>query len=694
MALKGLGCPCSNVPGVAIGQLNRQRRNGFGAWPKSVGFGSLGLTIATIAKAAAPVAAAAKVATPVAAPAPAPVAATVSTGTSKIAVSTAAVAPISNQNPAYASAPTVTVSGSAYTAVTQAIAQVQSGTNPSAAQAVAFIPIVTPQVPAKTTVPVPSGGGTEGAKTTSNLSGLGTLRGNGSSLRSPMYRTKGFGAVAVSTSAGVNPNASTASAVVVDTATGAALGTAIMPGIGTAIGAAVGAIVGLISGLFGKKQAVPTVSAADIAQAKTWYAQYNAIANSTVGRQFTQTAIQDMITAAAILDPGFWGDSSSTQISIPAVNNFYGEVMTRVSDFMTAIQAAAVGATITIKDDPSIAGHGKTNLNVTYSFISPGLNAPSYVLGPLFAQYFYTMCAIFVPASDCTGHLNPPLPQFYTDLIDYVRSTHAGWDTPQPNVVGIVPSVAAPTETVNTTGEAVGASSETTAVIPVTLPPAVAAQAASNPKTTAPVIVAPAVVAITPPKPVVPAAAAPGSITPVSVASAASSICNPKLVTAATPAPVAQAVVNPASSIIAILSPAAILSSSAGTPAVSQPKVGCSPIVVQSPAIVNGQPISLTSTGTPQGTTGSVLTVCLVSPTTAAAGEAAAAAATSAAAANSGAVTAGTMSPGAAYPSACLPLLASTPIATTPLTTLSSTSSTELILIAGAALILLALSRS
>jgi hypothetical protein len=201
-----------------------------------------------------------------------------------------------------------------------------------------------------------------------------------------------------------------------------------------------------------------------------------------------------MITAEAILNPGFWGRTSSSQIAIEAVNNFYNETMTRVNDFLKAIANAAVGATISIHDDPTIQGHLPSENTyfpgITYTFISPGINAPSYVLGPLFAQYFFTMCTIFQSGGACSGHLNPPMPQFYTDLVDYVRASHAGWDTPQPNVIGLVCSVAPPT--VLQCGSTTESEAFQSVCIPLTCIPA----ADATPGSVAPVVVVPGISAV------------------------------------------------------------------------------------------------------------------------------------------------------------------------------------------------------
>jgi hypothetical protein len=66
----------------------------------------------------------------------------------------------------------------------------------------------------------------------------------------------------------------------------------------------------------------------------------------------------------------------------------------------------------------------------------------------------FVMCEVcggkscsYSPAS-CSGHLDAPLPQLYTDILDWYRSSRPQWDTPQPNVVtGTDVSIAAPVQT-------------------------------------------------------------------------------------------------------------------------------------------------------------------------------------------------------------------------------------------------------
>lgn len=341
----------------------------------------------------------------------------------------ATVNPFASAVAATIAAPPVVLSKTVATNVVAAAVAVSQGAAPSPAQAINIIKTLIPPAPAfKQNLPTP----TKSGNAYKGLAGYIPPR-YGSFSRLSGYGR--FGVLGVS-------------AEVADISTGASLGAevgSVIPGVGTAIGAAVGAVIGAIIGLFGKKKAIPLVSQADVAQAQTWMQQYVQIAGSVVGRNFSASAIQDLLTAMAILDPGFWGDSNSTQISIPAVTNFYGEEMTRLQDFFTAMTKVPIGGTVTIGDDPAIPGHGKTNLSITFSFTNPGVNAPSYVLGPLFAQYFYVMCGIFVAAADCTGHLTAPLPQLHTDILDWWRSTKSGWDTPQPDVVtGTDASIAAP----------------------------------------------------------------------------------------------------------------------------------------------------------------------------------------------------------------------------------------------------------
>ncbi len=301
----------------------------------------------------------------------------------------------------------------------QAIAQ---GSSPSPTQAVNIIKTANPPAPFQKNLPAPS---RSGNKSVSNLSGMSASVAYGTTLR-------GLG----DTSTAVSGVSAVASAIPV-------------------YGAAISAIIGIVGGLFGKKKVIPKISQADITQAQTWYSQYAQIAGSVVGRNFSATNIQDLMTAAAVMDPGFWGQASSGMLSVPAVAAFPQQLQQYLNDFFTAIAAASVGSTVTLHDDPSVLGHAKTNMNETYSFTNPGVNAPSYILGPLFAQYMYMTCAIWYPPPNpnCMGYLTAPMPQLLTDVLDWFRSSHPAWDTPQPNVVtGTDLSIAAPSSTAGSGG--------------------------------------------------------------------------------------------------------------------------------------------------------------------------------------------------------------------------------------------------
>lgn len=257
--------------------------------------------------------------------------------------------------------------------------------------------------------------------------------------------------------------ASTVGGAVAGAEAGALYGS-VVPGIGTIVGVAVGAIIGLIGGLFGHKKAIPHVSAQDIANAQAWEQQYVQVAGSVIGRNFNASAINDMITAMAINNPGFWGFKTSGAEYVPDVSNFIQEEFARLRYFLSAVAAVKPGQEVTLTDIPSLPGHGKTNLNVSYSFLSPGITAPSYVLGAYFAQYFFTMCTIFQPPANCAGHLTAPFPQMHCDILDYVRSSNAAWDTPQPAVVtGADVSIAAPTITQEGSAEVATATATTLA---------------------------------------------------------------------------------------------------------------------------------------------------------------------------------------------------------------------------------------
>lgn len=363
---------------------------------------------------------------------------------------------------------TVALAPSVASNFSAAASSVAAGAAPSVSQAVNIIKAAIPAAPGwKNNLPQPS---KSGSASSANLSGL-TL---GSVTPRLNYGSATFGRLGTAAAAGAGGAASSAASLVLNTAqefstpesnvakagtaledigAGATVGAAIGGPVGAAVGAAVGAIIGIVGGLFGAKKAIPKVSATEITQCQQWMAAYTQVAGSVVGRNFTASAISDLMTAIAVLDPGFWGWPNSQSIVVTDVSNFVNnELPIRLNDFFTACAGAALGATITMKDDPSILGHGKTNLAVTYSFPNPGVNAPSYVLGPYFAQYFFVMCGIFQSAGNCVGHLTAPLPQLYTDILDWYRSTRPNWDTPQPNVVtGTDLSISSPTQTSATT---------------------------------------------------------------------------------------------------------------------------------------------------------------------------------------------------------------------------------------------------
>jgi CO/xanthine dehydrogenase FAD-binding subunit len=387
-----MACRCFSLSGKPL-----YNRGALGALPKSVGFG----------------------AAPVASKPPAPVVKAPVAKATTPAVKAAAVV---------VAKPAVKVSATVANNIVAAASAVKAGATPSTAQAINIIKTIVPPVAFKQNLTPP-------AKSGNTYKALGTLR-------SPAYGTYRLGAL------GVSSNVQDFQA---GTVVGATIGN-VVPGVGTAIGAAVGALVGLVAGLFGKKKSVPKVSPADVQQAQAWMSAYVQVAGSVVGRNFSSSQISDMLTAMAILDPGFWGDAQSTQIPIAAVNNWQGEEMTRLNDFFTAMSKTPLGQSVTMTDDSSIPGHTKTNLNVTFTFTNPGVNAPSYVLGPIFAQYFFAMCTIFQPTGNCTGHLTAPLPQMHTDILDWFRASRPSWDTPQPDVVTETDaSIAAPSASVTST---------------------------------------------------------------------------------------------------------------------------------------------------------------------------------------------------------------------------------------------------
>jgi hypothetical protein len=200
------------------------------------------------------------------------------------------------------------------------------------------------------------------------------------------------------------------------------------------IGAAVGVVVGVIMGLFAKKVQSPPTTAAQLQQAATYIATYKQMAGSVIGRAYPLSTIQDMAMAFCINADKYYNNAGGCG-NQAGITNTWNEQLARLNLFFTTIANTAIGATVTLRDIPSLPGHGNTNMNVTFEFPNPGVQSPNYILGPLYAQYFYVMCNIFQDSANCAGlQLTAPVPQFYCDLIDWYRAQHAAWDIPAGTV--------------------------------------------------------------------------------------------------------------------------------------------------------------------------------------------------------------------------------------------------------------------
>lgn len=196
------------------------------------------------------------------------------------------------------------------------------------------------------------------------------------------------------------------------------------------VGMAVGVVVGLIMGLFHHKQVSPPTTQAQIQQAQQFIQQYRQMAGTVIGRAYPTTAMQDIAMAFCINSLVQWNNAGGCKDQA-GIQNTWAEQLSRLNTFFSAMQSAPVGSMVTLRDTPSLPGHGKTDMSVTFEFPNPGVNAPNYILGPLYAQYFYTMCNIFQNEMNCTGlQLTAPVPQFYCDLIDWFRAQHPQWDIP------------------------------------------------------------------------------------------------------------------------------------------------------------------------------------------------------------------------------------------------------------------------
>ena len=256
--------------------------------------------------------------------------------------------------------------------------------------------------------------GASGGAYTFNTQGLS---GYGRSNRNALLRLGDTNVVQVASSAG----GTAASAIAIDVGLGAYAGP---------IGAAVGLVVGIICTLFHKKTVSPPTTQAQIQAALSFSAQYQQQAGRVIGRSYPDTIMQDVTMSLCILADAYLNDAGGCKDQA-GIANSWGEQLTRLNYFFTALASASVGDTIVLRDIPSLPGHGRTNMGVSFSFPNPGVDAPNYILGPYYSQYFYVMCNIFTDSGDCEAwQLEKPMPQYVCDLIDWYRAKHTGWDIP------------------------------------------------------------------------------------------------------------------------------------------------------------------------------------------------------------------------------------------------------------------------
>lgn len=277
-----------------------------------------------------------------------------------------------------------------------------------------------PAVPVPGNLPAPSGSGVTftglagfayPSRVRTGLSGLGQTTGDLTASQSKLL-TQGA--------------AITASAIALDAGIGSLAGP---------IGAAVGLVVGIIASLFQHKVASPPTTAAQIASAKQFIAQYSQMAGSVIGRAYPLSTMQDMTMAFCINADAMYNNAGGCGDQ-EGIQNSWTSQLTYLTNFFTALANTPIGSTVVLRDIPSVLGHGNTNTNVSFQFPNPGVQSPNYILGPLFAQYFYVICNIFQDSANCQGYiLTAPVPQFYCDLVDWFRAQHApAWDIPPGTV--------------------------------------------------------------------------------------------------------------------------------------------------------------------------------------------------------------------------------------------------------------------
>lgn len=302
--------------------------------------------------------------------------------------------------------------------------------------------------------------------------------------------------IAAGTLVGAAASSAAATAVLGAAAAGA-IGGSFFPIVGTVIGA----VIGIIVGLFGAKQKSPPVTQAEIDQATAFLGSYRTIAGTIVGRAFTLSQMQDIAISFAIVkrNPG---DVLTQQ----AISYVWSEYTARLNQLFTAMAAAPAGAQISLPDIKGIPGHPNDfNPNLYYTFTNPGVNAPSDIVGLIFAQLQYAIdCCLYVGTKDVPGlttatcanlYLAAPYPQFACDLVDWYRSSNPAWDvtgavvtTQDQNLTLNAPvttSTAPPPGSVSTFGPAATAAANlpasASASAPVPAPALAAPVSASSP---------------------------------------------------------------------------------------------------------------------------------------------------------------------------------------------------------------------
>ena len=236
------------------------------------------------------------------------------------------------------------------------------------------------------------------------------------------------------------------------------LGAVNLVGVGASVGAvagpigsAVGAVVGVIASLFGGKKSPPPVwlGTIDYQNAASTMQQYDAIAGTIIGSQLTQAQMQAIMQAFCVnLYGANHGNIGCT--SVGGVNAIWTSDLAFAAKFFQALQQTPAGGQVRLNDIPSLPGHGKANMNLFYTFTNPGVSADSATLGPLFAQYMYTIETQYTgDQSAALWGLSAPAPQLWTDFIDWYRSQFAQF---APAVPTVAPAPAGPIASPTQTG--------------------------------------------------------------------------------------------------------------------------------------------------------------------------------------------------------------------------------------------------